>query len=155
MVDETKATGAMDVPVDDDFILDDIEDMPGFVTPPTGAYLVDLHKGIEIKEINDASYYEVAMTIVENLDVDEKKLDAGESLPKPGDIASMIFKRDNEFGMSNFKKFAGSIAERFKVSKIGDIREASKGIQMMIVIKRSYDKKADRHNINVVKAQVI
>jgi hypothetical protein len=152
---DSHKVGQLTAAVDDDFLLDDIEDMPGFVTPPTGAYSVCLEKGIEVKDINNSSYYEVAMTIKELLEVQEKNLEDGESMPKIGDIASMIFKRDNEFGMSNFKKFARSIAEKFGVKSIGDIRNASKGLDMIVVIKRKYDKKADVHRTEITKAQVI
>lgn len=140
--------------VDDDFNLDDIEDLPGFVVPPTGAYLVHLEKGIEEKDINDSKYYEVAMQIKEILEVTEK-LKEGEELPKPGDIASMIFKRDNEFGMGNFKSFAKSIAEKFGLKKVGEVKEHSKGLDMIIVVKRTYDEKKDRHNMKLVKSQVV
>lgn len=151
----TDNKGVLENQIDDDFILDDIEDMPGFVVPPTGAYIVVLEKGIDTKEINDGHYYEIPMTIKEVVEVSDKALDDGEQLPKEGDIASLIFKRDNAFGMGNFKNFVRSISEKFGVTKVGEIREHAKGLEMLVVVKRKYDKEKDRHNINVTKSQVL
>ena len=80
--------------ISDDFLLDDIDDLPGFVVLPTGAYTVRLDKGIEEKTINDANYYDVQMTLVEVLDLDAKHLDEGEVAPKAGDLAGMLFARE-------------------------------------------------------------
>jgi hypothetical protein len=146
--------GTLENQVDDDFDLDNIEDLPAFATPPDGAYLITLVKGLEEKEINDDKYYEAAMTIQEVQEM-SGKLEEGEQPPKPGDVATIIFKRDNVFGMGNFKIFVKSIAERFSVTKIGDIREKSKGIEMLVIIKRKWNKKDERWNISVTKAQIV
>lgn len=141
--------------VTDDFLLDDIEDLPEFVTPPTGAYLVEIPKGIEEKEINDNSYYEAGFTIVEVVEVAEKELGENETLPKEGDMFSMIFKRDNEFGMGNFKKLAKIIAQHFSLTTVGEVRAASTGLKMLVTVKRKYDGKKDRFNLNLVNGSVL
>ncbi len=152
---EDKTNYELDSQVDDDFDLDDLESMPGFVVPPSGVYMVTLTKGIEEKDINDVDYYEVAMTIDEVIEFDERKMDPGEEKPKAGDIATTIFSRTNKFGMSNFKNFARSIAEKFQLKKVGQVKDASKGLQMMVVLKRRYDKKAETNRLEIVRAQVV
>ena len=146
--------------VTDDFLLEDIEDLPGFVTPPTGAYRIRLDKGIEDKEINDNPYFSVELTILEVMEVVEENLEKAEdgtpeALPKEGDIATLLFAKDNQFGMGNFKSFVKSIAEKFGLRKVGEIREVAKGLEMCVVIKRKWNKKAERFNINVTSAQVL
>lgn len=140
--------------VNDDFILDDIEDMPGFVVPPTGSYSVVLEKGIEDKEINDEPYYAANMTIKEVLEVTEKGVEE-KDYPKVGDIASTLFSRRNKFGMSNFKNFVASIAERYNTKKVGEIREHAKGAEMLVTVKRKYNKERDVYNLSVVTAQLL
>jgi hypothetical protein len=151
----SEAKGQLSTAVDDDFLLDDIEDMPGFVTPPTGSYTVRLEKGIEDKIVNDAPYYNIPLTITSVMEVLPSALEEGETLPKEGDMTSLLFKRDNEFGMSNFKQFVKSIAEKFNARKVSEIRAAAVGLDMVVVIKRKYDKKNDRHNLNIVTAAVL
>ena len=146
----------LDNEVDDNFSLDDIEDMPGFVMPPTGVYTVVLEKGILDKVINEDNYFEVAMTIKSVDELDDKNLDADETAPKEGDIASTIFGRNNKYAMNNFKaSFGRAIAEKFEVKTIGAIKEKSVGLEMMVVIKRTFDKKRERHNIEIKRAVVL
>lgn len=152
MADDNK--GAITT-VDDDFLLDDIADLPAFATPPNGAYIVELEKGIENLEINGSDYYQIAMTIRECVDVAPKSLDEGEQMPKDGDIATVIFKRDNSFGMGNFKTFIASIRDKFATKTVGEVREAAKGLRMLVILKRKWNKENERYNMNVTKTEVL
>jgi hypothetical protein len=140
--------------LDDDFLLDQIEDLPGFITPPSGAYVVSLPKGIEEKEINDAKYFDAHFTVKEVMEVTEKLKD-GEDLPKEGDMFNVIFKRDNKFGMGNFKTVFKSVAEKFNCKTIGEVRENAKGAEFLMVVKRTYNKDKDRHNVNIVRSVLV
>lgn len=141
--------------VGDDFVLDDLENAPGFIVPPNGAYHVKVDPaGIQDKEINDADYYAVNLELVAVVEM-AGKLDDGEEHPKPGDIMSLLFNRKNLFGMSNFKKFATPIAQKFSLKTIGPVKEASKGIDMLIITKRKFNKKNEQWNMNVEKATVL
>lgn len=140
--------------VTDDFDLNDIEDLPAFVTPPNGVYSVDLPEGIDTLEINDANYYKAEM-VISNVDEVTGKLDEGETLPKIGDKITVIFKRDNEYGMGNFKLFMRPFVEKFGTTKIGELREASKGCSLMIVTKRKWNKEKEVYNLQIVKAAIL
>lgn len=130
------AKGAIN-PVDLDATLDDIDDLPGFVSFPTGAYVVTLAKGFESKKIGEHPALEMAMTLKEIMELPEGNLDAGETMPKPGDIATQVFMMDNEYGAGNFKEMAKPIKEMLGGNpSIRAIMEASKGVDMMIVVKR-------------------
>lgn len=152
MADDNK--GAITT-VDDDFLLDDIADLPAFATPPNGAYIVELEKGIESKDINGSDYYSVEMTIRDLVDVPEKGLEEGEKFPADGDIATVIFKRDNAFGMGNFKNFISSIRDKFGCKSVGEVRAAAMGLRMMVIIHRKWNTKAERYNLNVIKTEVL
>lgn len=143
--------------VGNDFLLDDIEDLPSFVALPSGAYVVTLDKGFEEKEINDEPYFELAVTVqtVEELN---EKLPEGESSPKPGDIGSFLFNRTNKFGMGNFKEIAKPIAQHFGSSTVGEVIDASKGLTVIIIVKRTKGKDKngnERYNSNLKKLEVI
>ena len=140
--------------VNDDFLLDDIEDMPGFVVFPSGAYHVRLDKGIEKKEINDKNFYDIPMTVVEVAEISEK-LAEHESPPKIGDIGNLLFARENKFGMGSFKSFVKPIAEKFNCKTVGELLDNSKGLELLIVVKRRYNKDKDSYNMNAVKSVVI
>ena len=150
---DNKTDSTLDSQIDDDFILDDIEDLAGFVTPPNGAYLFRLDKGIEEKVINEKNYYEVPLTLVSVVEMNDK-LDEGEEMPKAGDVATLIFKRDNKFGMGNFKNFVKSIAEKTGARTVGEVREQAKGMEMLVILKRKWNKDSERYNLNVVKSVV-
>lgn len=144
--------------VTNDFLLDDIEDMPAFLTLPSGAYHVKLEKGIEEKKVpmagEDTECLEAAMTVVEALEVTDK-LGEDEKPPKTGDIASVLFNRTNKFGMGNFKDFVKPIAQQFGAKTVGEVVTASKGVELMIIVKRTYNKEKDRYNMNIKKVALI
>ncbi len=146
---------ALENEVDDDFVLDDIEQMPGFITPPTGAYIVSLDKGVQEKEINDENYYDIAHTIISVEEVSDKALDEDEVPPKPGDMFNIIFNRGNKIGMSNFAKYMLPIAKHAGVKTVREARAVTEGLQILIIVKRRYNKKSDRHNIEVTRLAVL
>lgn len=158
MVDKADAN-RLEIEVDDDFLLDDIEDLPGFVVFPTGGYTVELKEGIEEKEFEDKKsgltkkFYGVNMTLLEVLEVNPSALDDGEALPKEGDVCSMLFDRGHRFGMGAFKDMFRKTAEQFGCKTAGELKANSKGLKLVIAAKRRYNKEADRHNLTVVNAQ--
>lgn len=151
---DDKSKGMLATEVDDDFDLDNIEDMPGFITPLSGVYTCTMETGIEEKEINDDNYYDIPLIMKEIHEVTEEA-DDDSPLPKEGDQFNLIFKRNNVFGMSNFKAFVRPLAEHFGTTKVGQIREESKGLEIMIVLKRRWNKKNERWNIDVKKVGVL
>lgn len=141
--------------VSDDFLLDDIEDLPSYSVFPSGAYVIRLEKGIEDKEINDKKYYETQLTMVSVVELSEK-LDATEAPPKPGDIGSMLFDRTNKLGMGSFKEFVKDIAIKSKARTIAEVKAAAKGMELMIVVRRVPSKKEEgRYNMRIKTAMVV
>lgn len=151
--------GAID-PLGDDAVLDDIDDLPGFATFPTGAYAVTLTEGLARKKINEHDAIEMAMTLDEILELNPEDLDnheegEEETPPQVGDICSTSFMLDNKFGVQKLKDATVSIKKALGTSKIGELCAGTKGMKLMVVIKRTYDKDKDRRYAHVKKAQVL
>jgi len=122
--------------------LDDISDLPSFGAFPTGAYLVNLAKGIEFKKINEHPAMTVEMALVSVEELKEESLDEGELPPKEGDIATAAFLMDNETGQGFYKRFADPIYKHLGVSRHREAIEQSKGLQLLVVMKRVHGKGA-------------
>lgn len=119
--------------IDVNMSLDDIEDLPGYVTFPTGAFLVSLDKGIEEKTINDRNYFSVEATLKHIIELDDKALAEGEVPPKTGDVQSFLFGRKHLVAMASFKTFCAPIAKKFGLSTIREVIEISKGLDLLII----------------------
>lgn len=139
--------------ISDSMILDDIDDLPSFTVFPSGAYLVNLHEGIVAKDINDKPYFEIAMTLKEVIEMTEE-LKGDELPPKPGDIGSLLFSRDNKFGAGLYKEVARPLAKHLGVVTVSEVNAGSKGLDVMIVVKRTFDAGRDRHNMQIKKLAV-
>lgn len=158
MAEEKYFTG-----VDLDMDLDDIDDLPTFACFPTGAYMVVLAEGIVDKNINEHPAFSVPMTLKEILELHPENLEKNEAteemeeMPKIGDIATVAFMRDNEVGAGFFKEFAKPIAKHLGTSNIRAIIDQSKGLELMVVLKREAGKKenADRRYQKFVKVAVV
>lgn len=147
--------GKLEKPINLDMSLDDIEDVPGFGVFPTGAYLVDLVKGIERKEINKHDAAEVAMTLVEVAELKEDNLEDDEKPPKPGDICTLAFMLDNKFGADGLKKFCTPLGEKLGTKVLKEIFHQAKGLRCLIVIRRTYNEKKDQHYAKMKKLAVV
>lgn len=160
MVDDAK--GAIES-LGDDAVLDDIENLPGFASFPTGAYTITLTAGLERKKINDHDAIEMAMTLDEVMEVAPENLDANklqgtdgeEKLPMVGDICTSAFMIDNKFGVQKLKDATTDIVKRIGSSKISDLCGQTKGMKLLVVGKRTYDKDKDRFYFNLKKVQVL
>lgn len=146
-------------PIDLDASLDDIEDLPAFASLPTGAYHVVTEKGFVRKIVNDHPSEEFAMTVKEVIELLEEHLEEGESLPKAGDVATMLFQLDNPIGAGLYKEVAKVVRDATGAKTPREIAEASKGMEFLAVIKRRKGKKGteneDRNFMNLVKISVM
>jgi hypothetical protein len=141
-------------PVTLDMSLDDVEDLPGFVVPLSGVYHVVLDNGIEQKEINEHPALQVEMKIVEAAEISETPND-GETIPKAGDVFTLAWLLDNKFGVGTLKQFLVPLGEHLGTRQIGAIVEQSKGLNLMVVVKRVYNKDKDRHYPQLKKVVVV
>lgn len=147
----------------DDAVLDDIEDLPGFASFPTGAYSITLAEGLARKKINEHDAIEMAMTLDEVMELTPENLDANklqevegdEKPPMIGDICTTSFMIDNKFGVQKLKDASADIVKCIGSSKISDLCSQTKGMKLLVVGKRTYDKAKDRFYFNLKKVQVL
>lgn len=138
---------------DDNFSLDDIDDLPQFKVFPTGGFHIKLEKGLERKKVGEHDAEEARMTLVQVLET--KDLAEGEEAPKPGDMCSTVFMRDNATALGKLKEFCAPIAKQIGSGNFGAIREASKGLEMIVAGKRIYDKDKDRCYFNIAQVSLV
>jgi hypothetical protein len=132
-----------------DGTLDDIEDLPGFLVFPSGAYLVELHQGLNKKAIANHPAVEMAMKCIEVKELADPN-DADKQ-PKIGDVCTIAFMLDNEFGRGNLKKVLEPIGERLGIKANSQIVEASKGIKALVVIKKTENKEKGKEYANLLR----
>lgn len=149
-----QSKGALETPLSLDTSLDDIEDLPGFVVFPSGAYSIVLEEGMAEKDINEHKALEVPMKLVETLEMTDQ-LGEGETAPMVGDICTISFMLDNKFGVGKLKEFVKPIAEKLGLKTVAEVVSQSKGLQLMVIIKRTYDKDKDRYYANFKKITVL
>jgi hypothetical protein len=139
-----------------DTTLDDIDDLPSFKSFPTGSYEVVLENGLEYKKVGEHPAIQVAMTCAGVKEI-TGKLDEGEDPPKVGDVATVAFLMDNEIGAGFFKNFAKPLQVHLGAASIRELLTASKGLDLLVVVKRISGKgdKSDNHYNQFVKVAVI
>jgi len=133
--------------------LDDIEDLPGFGAFVSGAYVINLAKGLVKKVVAKHPAVEMEMTMVEVKELSDPE-DAALA-PKVGDVCSTVFMLDNEIGRGFLKLVLKPIGEALGIKNNSDILAASKGINALVVVKKTHDDKKDRDYANLVSFAVI
>lgn len=133
-----------------DGTLDDIEDLPQFLAFPTGAYIVNLPNGLEEKVI--ANHPALTMK-VKCKEVKELATPSEASLVKVGDQGDIAFMLDNETGRGFAKIVLKAIGERIGSKNNREIIAASKGIDALLVCKKTHDAGKQRDYMNLVQFQ--
>lgn len=141
-----------------DATLDDIEALPSFGMFPTGAYKVTLPDGIAEKSIGDKHFFDIQV----KLDVapgageyDPSSLEFGEAAPAAGDVCNFLFDRQHKKGQSLFADFCAPISAKFGCKTVREVIEKSKGLQMLLVIKRDKNKETGKVYGNIKHCGVI
>lgn len=131
--------------------IDDIEDLPGFVVPPAGVYM--LRCNAEVKEVNNKDAVELKFTVAECLE----QQDEAATPAKVGDKFSTLFMLDNEIGVGRLKEAMIPFAEAFGTRNLKQlVTEQIKDILISAKVKPRQDKKdpdkvyADVSQITVV-----
>jgi len=109
-----------------DGTLDDIEDLPGFIQLPTGAYKVKLAEGFRNKIISEKAAIDLPMTVVEIIELGNP-----EQAPevKVGDIATLAWMMDNETGKGFFKEAIRPIYTFLNAKSYNEAMTNSKGLE--------------------------
>ena len=129
--------------LDLDMELDAIEDLPDFLTPPSGAYVL-LQLSHEKKDIGEHPAMEFKFKIEQILEI-TGDLDEDEKPPEIGAEFSMAFMLDNKFGQGSLKEYLMPIAKHAGTTKAGDTMSAADGMSIIAVISRKYNKKHEKN----------
>lgn len=140
------ASTDMKIPmIDLDAPLDSIEDLPSFSAWPTCATRSTITFE-DNKKIGDNNHYiEAKITCVEMLQDTENNIEY--PAPKPGDYCTLLFDKTHKVGVSNLKDLLEPFQVKFNTKTISQAMEASKGVEVLIVLSRDHqpakdDKKA-------------
>jgi hypothetical protein len=101
--------------------LDDIEDIPGFETPPPGSYILEVTT--DVKEVKGKHCVEANFTVIETVEL----VDHDAKPVIPGTKFSTLFQLDNIYGKANLKKFmtpfADALGTRDMIQLVAGIRQ--------------------------------
>jgi hypothetical protein len=75
--------------------------------------------------------------------------------PKVGDIMTSAYMLDNEFGAGSFKEFLKPLASHLGLSNVREISTNSKGMDLIVVVKRTWNKEKERFYGNVKQVAVL
>jgi hypothetical protein len=137
-----------------DGTLDDLADLPGFKVPPTGGYAVSIVSNTVKTVGTHVNTVEAKFKIKEVLEISEQGVDE-KDMPLAGDEFAVLFMTDNETGAGFLKEYLKVIGPAVGSQKTKEILELSKGLDLVVVTKRTYNKDADRHNVNLKKITVL
>lgn len=130
--------------------LDDLPDMPAFVTWPAGAYRCLV--SCELKEIADKPVVEAKYTLKEVLEMASP--DA--VVPVLGSTNSEAFFLDNDLGIGKMKEFLKPFAKQFDEANVQALIDLIKNIEVDVVNKPRQDKKdKDRSYFGSVAIEVV
>lgn len=147
--------GTEKIVVNLDSSLDDIDDLPQFVVPLSGAYTMTVD-GWESKTIKDHPAISVDFTIVEVHEVTDTP-EVGDSVPKAGDKFNIPYMLDNKVGAGLWKSdLLVPVATHFGLTGATktEIMNAVKGATALVIMKRTYSKDKDRYFPKLVKFQI-
>ena len=124
-----------------DGTLDDIDDLPGFAVFPSGAYMIELHTGLERKAIGAHAAIECAMKCLEVKELANPTADEANK-PKIGDICTAAYMLDNPTGLGFLKEsLLKPIGAKLGLTKNSEIIAASKGIKALVVMTKTEKEK--------------
>ena len=139
-----------------DASLDDIADLPSFVSFPTGAYNFIFDKWEQkMDEATDASRIQVIFKLEQVVEVLPGNLNPGEPEPEAGSLYGCSFQLNNETGAGLLKKLLAPVAEKTGERQLRANLEAAKGMLFMLVLKRKHDKKKDEFYSNILEASLV
>jgi hypothetical protein len=131
--------------------LDDLADLPEFVTPPAGAYAATII-AVEEKEIGEHPAVEVRFKLNETLEL----ANPNDTPVVDGTETSIAFLMDNEFGVGNFKKLFMPVSAHYGIKNTREVIEAAKGTDVMLVTKVRLNKndKTQKY-MDIVRVEVV
>lgn len=132
-----------------DLSLDDLADLPEFKVFPAGAHRCTME--LQSKDINGHPSVELKLRLVETVEL----ANPTDEPAAAGTESSVAFMLDNEIGQGKFKEILKPIAQHYGVGKFGEVQEACKGAEVLVVTKTRQNKEKTQTYLDVVSIQVL
>lgn len=129
-----------------DSSIDDLCDLPEFVTFPAGVHTVTIDW--EKKEVNKHPALEIKMRLMETVELAQPETDTP---PSPGAETSVLYMLDNEFSQGKLKAIMKSLASQLGTGTISETIEASRGMEVNAVCKVRQNKEKTQSYTDIVK----
>lgn len=134
--------------------LDDLAEVPDFVTYPAGTHRALMTWEMPTKE--RPATIGIKFSAIETVELN----DANDAPLVPGSLTTVSFKMDNEYGQSNYRKIIASLSSNFGPGTNREIMEKSAGAEVVIITSLRYGKKTESNPnpnayTNVVELHVV
>lgn len=131
-----------------DMQLDQLADLPEFKVYPPGAHKVTVE--LEAKKIGEHPAVELKMAYREVVEL----ANPTDEVPAAGTECSVAFMLDNEFGQGNLKRVVTPLAKHFGVSKLDEVAEQLKGMEVTVVTKVRQNKEKTQTYCDIISITI-
>lgn len=132
--------------------LDDLADLPEFVTPPAGAYNATI-LSIEEKKIGENPAVEFKFKLMETMEL----ANTTDTPVANGTECGVAFMLNNDFGVGNLKAALKPLGEHFGSQNIREIMAAAKGASVLLTttVRKGKGDKADQKYLGIHRIAMI
>lgn len=129
--------------------LDDLAQVPEFVTFPAGSHKVTI---TWIMPSNDRpTTIGLKMSAIETLELN----DSSATPLVPGSMTTISFKMDNEYGQSNYRKVITSLSSHYGAGTNREIMEKSAGAECLVITSLRKGKKTEQYPDPLSYTQIV
>ena len=128
--------------------LEDLADLPEFLTPPAGAYRASVLSMSE-KSINNHPAVETRFKLLETYELANPE----DTAVADGTECSVAYMLDNEFGVGNLKALVAPLAASLGVGSTREVMEQCKGTEVLLIT--SIRSKGENKYFTIKKLEVL
>jgi len=129
--------------------LDDLAQVPEFVTFPAGSHRINMTWEMPTKD--RPTSIGLKLTAIETLELN----DSSASPLVPGSMTTISFKMDNEYGQSNYRKVITSLSAHYGAGTNREIMEKSAGAECLVVTSLRKGKVTEAYPNPIAYTQIV
>lgn len=131
-----------------DSTLDDLADLPEFKIYPNGTHRVTI--SFEEKDVNGHPSVELKMAAIGT----EELSNPSDTPLSAGEVGSVLYMLDNEFGQGGLKKILQVLGKHFGLGNLREIMEASAGLECLVTTKQRQNKEKTQSYLSIYSIEV-
>ena len=131
-----------------DSTLDDLADLPEFKVYPNGTHRVTI--SFEEKDVNGHPSVELKMAAIGT----EELSNPSDTPLNAGEVGSVLYMLDNEFGQGGLKKVLQILGKHFGLVNLREIMEASAGLECLVTTKQRQNKEKTQSYLSIYSIEV-